>query len=433
LELQKKKNEIESLQKEKLMKLKFIANGIEGNPFKLEKLENKLNTKIFPTSVVNNLEKIDNDLTSFVFSYFDKNKDNIISLYDGKMSQNTKKLMSRYEVYNILMSKGFRGFIMKTKKLQFYNPKTASNSISIIQSHLNKKIQIESNSKTIIQKKPLNLENNDLKQTKRKKRMSSIENLFNLTNYPNSQKEGDIIKKRINFLKRKKNKFKNYNFNFPLSRDKESKRNKLIKEIFSSFTLNKTKSKENKKFKYKLKKKFKDLEIDFERKNLDKRLMTKNYLRKYSYYDKLSERELKFQKDLLYFKSNNTLYNTKSKLEEKNGIIGKDDLSNISLIVKERAKEKAKPVVEENLIDIDLLKDSFGTKQNKVSLKMKSAMSSVISKYINERKSLTEKENLLKIVKIKKNNEKKLLFLDNSINIINKNISKVKYIMRKHK
>ena len=433
LELQKKKNEIESLQKEKLMKLKFIANGIEGNPFKLEKLENKLNTKIFPTSVVNNLEKIDNDLTSFVFSYFDKNKDNIISLYDGKMSQNTKKLMSRYEVYNILMSKGFRGFIMKTKKLQFYNPKTASNSISIIQSHLNKKIQIESNSKTIIQKKPLNLENNDLKQTKRKKRMSSIENLFNLTNYPNSQKEGDIIKKRINFLKRKKNKFKNYNFNFPLSRDKESKSNKLIKEIFPSFTLNKTKSKGNKKFKYKLKKKFKDLEIDFERKNLDKRLMTKNYLRKYSYYDKLSERELKFQKDLLYFKSNNTLYNTKSKLEEKNGILGKDDLSNISLIVNERAKEKAKPVVEENLIDIDLLKGSFGPRQNKISLKMKSAMSSVITNYINERKNQTEKERLVNNKKIKKDNEKKLFYLDDSINNINNNISKIKYLILKSK
>jgi hypothetical protein len=33
---------------------------------------------------------------------------------------------------------------------------------------------------------------------------------------------------------------------------------------------------------------------------------------------------------------------------------------------------------------------------------MKSAMSSVISKYIKERKSHTENENLLKIVKIKK-------------------------------
>ena len=161
--------------------------------------------------------------------------------------------------------------------------------------------------------------------------------------------------------------------------------------------------------------------------------MTKNYLRKYSYYDKLSERELKFQKDLLYFKSNNTLYNTKSKLEEKNGIIGKDDLSNISLIVKERAKEKAKPVVEENLIDIDLLKGSFGPRQNKISLKMKSAMSSVITNYINERKNQTEKERLVNNKKIKKDNEKKLFYLDDSINNINNNISKIKYLILKSK
>ena len=419
------------MQKEKLMKLKFIANGIEGNPFKLEKLENKLNTKIFPTSVVNNLEKIDNDLTSFVFSYFDKNKDSIISSYDGKISQNTKKIMSRYEVYNILMSKKFRGFTMKTKKLQFYNPKTASNSITIIQSHLNKKIKIESNKKTIIEKNQLNLENNDKKKPIKDITINS--DIFNLTNYTNSGKEKELIKNKIDFLKRKKNKFKINNFKLPLSQDKAREKNKLIREIFPSFTLNKTKNKGSKKFKYKLNKKFKELEIDFERKNLDKKLMTKNYLKKYSYNDKLSEKELKFQKELLYFKSGNTLYNTRSKIEDKNGILGKDDLANISLIVNERAKEKAKPVIEENLIDIDLLKGSFGTRQNKITMKMKSAMSSVIKDYINERKNQTEKEKLVNKNKIKKDNEKKLFYLDDSINNINNEISKIKYLVSNSK
>ena len=412
LELQKKKEEMKLLQKEKLIRLKFIANGIGEDPFKVEKLENKLNKKNFLSSAIDNLENIDNELSSLVFTLFNRNKQNNISTNKHKVSQNTKKIMSRYELYNILMSKKFRGFIMQNKKLQFYNPKTTSDSISIIHSHLNKKIKIESNSKSM-----------------------NSRNLFKLTNLTNDDNEKKIIKKKISYFKRKASKYKlsKYNnFKFTLTRDKDEPNERKTK-IYPSFTLNMTKSKSNKNFTYKLKKKFNELEIDFEKKNLDKIFMTKNYLRKYSYYDKLSDKELKYQKELLYLKSDNNLYNSRNNTEEKNGILDKGDLINLSLIVNERAKEKAKISTEENLIDIDLLKDSFGTKQNKVSLKMKSAMSSVISKYINERKSLTEKENLLKIVKIKTNNEKKLLYLDNSINIINKNISKVKYFMRKHK
>ena len=415
LELQKKKEEIKLLQKEKLMKLKFIANGIGVNPIKLEKLENKLNKNNFLSTAINNLENIDNELSSLVFTVLNKNKENKISSNEHKISQNTKKIMSRYELYNILMSKKFRGFIMKTKKLQFYNPKTASNSISIIQSHLNKKIKIESNSKSM-----------------------NSRNLFKLTNHTNDNNEKKIIKKKINSFKRKISKFKlnkynNFKFTLTKDKDEENERKNRKNKIYPFFTLNITKSKSNKNFNYKLKKKFNELEIDFEKKNLDKNLMTKSYLKKYSYYDRLSDKELKYQKELLYIKSDNNLYNSRNNTEEKNGILGKDDLINISLIVNERAKDKAKSLKEDNLIDINLLKDSFGAKQNKISVKMKSAMSSVISKYIKERKSHTENENLLKIVKIKKNNEKKLLNLDYSINIINNNISKIKYLMRKNK
>ena len=415
LELQKKKEEIKLLQKEKLMKLKFIANGIGVNPIKLEKLENKLNKNNFLSTAINNLVNIDNELSSLVFTVLNKNKGNKISSNEHKISQNTKKIMSRYELYNILMSKKFRGFIMKTKKLQFYNPKTASNSISIIQSHLNKKIKIESNSKSM-----------------------NSRNLFKLANHTNDNNEKKIIKKKINSFKRKISKFKlnkynNFKFTLTKDKDEENERKNRKNKIYPFFTLNITKSKSNKNFNYKLKKKFNELEIDFEKKNLDKNLMTKSYLKKYSYYDRLSDKELKYQKELLYIKSDNNLYNSRNNTEEKNGILGKDDLINISLIVNERAKDKAKSLKEDNLIDINLLKDSFGAKQNKISVKMKSAMSSVISKYIKERKSHTENENLLKIVKIKKNNEKKLLNLDYSINIINNNISKIKYLMRKNK
>jgi hypothetical protein len=60
-------------------------------------------------------------------------------------------------------------------------------------------------------------------------------------------------------------------------------------------------------------------------------------------------------------------------------------------------------------------------------------MSSVITNYINERKNQTEKERLVNNKKIKKDNEKKLFYLDDSINNINNNISKIKYLILKSK
>ena len=150
----------------------------------------------------------------------------------------------------------------------------------------------------------------------------------------------------------------------------------------------------------------------------------------YSYYDKLADKELQFQKKLLYFKYNNDLYNTKDKIEEKNGVIERDYLYNMSLIIKERAKDRLKPDVEENLIDLELLKDSFGTKQNKISLKMKSAMSTVINKYINEKRARSKKENLVNVGRIQKGNKKKLVYLDNSINGIDYSISQIKALLK---
>ena len=74
------------------------------------------------------------------------------------------------------------------------------------------------------------------------------------------------------------------------------------------------------------------------------------------------------QKLILYFKHNNTLYNKKRSVEEKDGVIGKDDITNISLIINENAR--VKPTVEEKISELNLLKDSFASKENKMSVKM---------------------------------------------------------------
>ena len=430
LEMQRKKEEYELLQNEKSMKLKYIASGLGSDPFKLEAMENKLNKKIFPSSVVNNLEKIDDELTSFVFSYFHKNKKDNISSYNNKMSTNTKKNLSRYKIYNILMSKNFREFIMKNEKLQFYNPKTGSNSISIFQRHLNNKMKIESKSKkmSVTPRKSLKLITNFTESSKTDRRLNTNDNFFSITTSPNSQRENEKIKDKISYFQRQKIKFRNNDLKFLLSKENANTERNSKKKI--NLSSNFTKSSFKKKFKLKLNKNYNELESDFERKNMDKNLMTKNYLRKYAYYDKLSDKELKFQKEILHFKYNNTLYNKTRTIEEKNGIIGKDDLVNISLIINEKAK--AKPVVDKNVIQLNLIKDSFGTKQNQISMKMKSAMSSVISKYISERKSRVNKQSLIDSDRIKKLNVKELLILDNSIRNINNNISQMKFFIAKN-
>ena len=430
LEMQRKKEEYELLQNEKSMKLKYIASGLGSDPFKLEAMENKLNKKIFPSSVVNNLEKIDDELTSFVFSYFHKNKKDNISSYSNKMSTNTKKNLSRYKIYNILMSKNFREFIMKNEKLQFYNPKTGSNSISIFQRHLNNKMKIESKSKkmSVTPRKSLKLITNFTESSKTDRRLNTNDNFFSITTSPNSQRENEKIKDKIFYFQRQKIKFRNNDLKFLLSKENANTERNSKKKI--NLSSNFTKSSFKKKFKLKLNKNYNELESDFERKNMDKNLMTKNYLRKYAYYDKLSDKELKFQKEILHFKYNNTLYNKTRTIEEKNGIIGKDDLANISLIINEKAK--AKPVVDKNVIQLNLIKDSFGTKQNQISMKMKSAMSSVISKYISERKSRVNKQSLIDSDRIKKLNVKELYILDNSIRNINNNISQMKFFIAKN-
>ena len=106
----------------------------------------------------------------------------------------------------------------------------------------------------------------------------------------------------------------------------------------------------------------------------------------------------------------------------------KDGLANISLIISEKAKENA--INKENLINIDLIKDAFEDKQNKMSLKMKSAMSIVINRYINMKTSRSKKENLVNVERIQQNNKKKLLYLDNFINSIDYNISSIKKLLK---
>lgn len=446
MQRQKKLDQLKRLQKyqlmqnEKQIRLKLISNGYIGDPFKYNKLEEKLDKLLFPTSIQNDLDKIDDELISFVFTYYNKN--NIITPYRNKISSNTKKLISRYELYNILMSKEFRDFVMKNKKLQFNNPKKGSESISIIQRYLNNKMEIKFENKQ---------RNNTHKKTfKYMEKSNNSLNLLNLkinnevndgtktltfpTTCPNSNRD---IEKEDKQIIATENNIKNIDKNIKIKSNcstlpntgryltSRNERNNYLPIYLISKSRNMTTSKKKNNWKNNLN----ELECDFERKNFDKNLMTKNYLNKHSYYEKLSNKELKFQKAMLNFRSNNTLYNSKRPLEGKEAqVMSKEEIINKFNIIREDVKENTKVIVKDK--ELELLKDSFISGDNNISVKVKSAMSKVINKYIKERKKKNAQKNykIFNSEEIKHLNEKNILQLDYSIKNINNNISHIRIL-----
>ena len=434
LENLKRKQKYQLLQNEKQIRLKLIASGYRGDPFKYNKLEEKLDKLLLPSSILYALDKIDDELMSFVYTYYNQNKKNKTTSFKNRISISTKKLISRYELYNILMSKDFRDFLMKTKKLQFNNPKKGSESISIIQRFLNNKMEIQSeikqrnrtHKKTIKVDKSLNSMNTLNIKTKDKtndktntltipttdqnsNRDEEKEKFFTLEN--NNRKRKKSLRLKLMSLPKQDNS--------TMSRNTLNNGSSSLRYILKSKNLSTSRKRKNMGIN--------ELECDFERKNFDKNLMTKNYLKKYHYYENLSNKELKLHKHLLEFRNNNILYNPKRASEDKESkVITREEINNIFLFINEDVKEKTNTGVKDD--DLEMLKDSFANgDNNKMDIKVKSSMSKVINKYILERKKLLQKKNvkILNDEEIKQLNEKNLLQLNYSIKNINSNISHI--------
>ena len=428
LEELKRLQKYQLLQNEKQIKLKLIANGYIGDPYKYNKLEQKIEKMLFPSSIQNDLDKIDDELISFVFTYFNKNKSHEgNSIYKNRMSLNTKKIISRYELYNILMSKDFRDFVMKTKKLQFNNPKKGSESISTIQRYLNNKMEIKiDRSKT--HKKTLRHHDRPLNNTMNTKR-NKINDIISTSPNSNREEECEIKFTLPSNIENKKSKRK-LKIKSLISLNDKIKANTIRNEMYNgspSFRLSKSKNISTSK---KKKKYLNELECDFERKNFDKNLMTKNYLKKYAYYENLSNKEIKLQKAFLDFRGSNTLYHMRRASEEKeNKVITKEEINNKFLVINEAVKENTKVIVKDE--ELEMLKETFASgDDNKIGVKMKSAMSKVIHKYILERKKKQQKKNtkILNVDEIKHNNEKNILELNYTIKNINNSITHVRHL-----
>ena len=242
-----------------------------------------------------------------------------------------------------------------------------------------------------------------------------------------SKREKKLI---LSHLRERKNKEKKIKFNLnhltSPSQNNPDSRNKINLKLSSSNRIVKALSTKTRK-KIRISN-MNELECDFERKNFDKNLMTENYLKKYSYYQNMSNKELKLHKIFLDFRNSNTLFNSKKTLEENDiKLITKEEIMNKFLMINEQVKEKENIVSKDE--GIKMIKDSFISGNNEMSSKMKSAMSKVISKYISERKKKGKK--VIKILndeQVKHINEKNILELDYSIKNINNKLLQIRQV-----
>ena len=171
------------------------------------------------------------------------------------------------------------------------------------------------------------------------------------------------------------------------------------------------------------------LQNDFERKYLDKHLLSKKYFKKFFYLDSLTSKELSFQKKMLDLKDNNSkLYFDDHKKEFVND--GK--------MAREEAYKKYMELNNKAMVEVQKVQnDDYMNEKNDVNIFDNSNnVLKVLNKYI-----LSSKEKRVKKFKIysesynniKINNEHKLLSLNNGIKELNYEISFKNKKLQTHK
>jgi len=440
LERKKKPSEIE---KDKKKKLKLIANGFNQNIYKYEPLENNIYNSILTTKIQNNINRLDSELISVIYKEDKQNKS------DKRISKETKKNLCQLKVYDILMSNNFREYILKNKYFEFNNPKKEKESIEKLQKYLNRRIKMNKTSKILFSKNKKNnsFNKNILLQNQNNKTYKLLVNLKNKKSILlNKIKADRISKNKKNILNHKlsltprndcinryslkqkinKEKYNNlYNTEVKNTNNSDSKKILIPKIIRNgsadNLYISSYNDKKNQIDKDKPKKVLFNskswLENDFEKKNLDKKLLSKNYFKKFFYLDSLTDKELSFQKKILNLKGNNSklFFGDYTKELKNQGKISKEDTYREYLLVNHKAVKEANKYqiggLREEKSDYNIFDNSH-------------TLIKVLNKYITsskEKKLQNMKDYSESCKNINKNNEDKILNLNKGIKEI-KNI-----------
>ena len=468
----------EAKSKEKKLKLKMISSGIVPDTYNLVKIQQKIYNEILTPANQRLIDKLDDEIISYVY----KNKQsgnegdkkesiekkiNLSKKYgrtEKRMpSMEIMKNLCHYKMYNSLMTNDFKEFLLNNKKLKFNDPQYQKTSLDKIQKYLNRKMEIDSNAE---KEKENKAKNNN--KTKEKDKEKEKESIYALKTETNASSENNFKTKIINLkANNKKIKYKlnlklnditkddtfdsnsmnytrkkittnrpsttNNKHSFIISRDKKEKSLKsndkrnntyyTYTELFNNYKNNKNKNKK----KITL---MNHKSINVEMNKLDKYIFNNKYFKEYVYFDKLTNKELSFQKQFLESKNNNSKMYFKGFDNElfNNGKISREEIYNSFLILNNNATAK------EIIYDKDLknkekkrriIGNVFKSVNNKVKggKEVKNAMKKVLDRYINQQKgeknSQNRKKNMISVEEINKKNEYSLMQLNDNINEIN--------------
>ena len=458
----------ENISKEKKHKLKLISSGISPETENLAKIQNKLYNEILTPANQQLIDKLDDEIISYVYkdkqNGNDKKDLNEKKLNINKKSENLeKKLPSmeimknlcHYKMYNSLLTNEFKEFLLNNKKLKFNNPQCQKRSLDKIQKYLNRKMEIGSNeekenknknvnkekekesiyilktettasSENNIKPKILNLKTNNNKKIKYKLNLK----LKDIT------KDNTFESNSINYTRKKivsdTPSTVNNKHSFIISRDKTNEKSKNpngkknitfynYTEIFNNYKNNKNKKKIIS---------ISHKSISVEKSKLDKYIFNKKYFKEYAYFDKLTNKELSFQKQFLESKKNNSKMYFKGFDNElfNNGKISRDEIYNSFLILNDIATAKNSNYEKDIKDKMNKQQKIIGhvfksvTKKMKEGKEVKNAMKKVLDRYINAKKNDNNekrKKNMIYVEEINKKNEYSIMQLNDNIKEIN--------------
>jgi len=474
----------------KKYKLKLVSSGLTSQIEKCKMIENKLYTQILTKKNQALIDKLDSELVSYAYKddkklrKREKNNNSIKlnskskSSKKNKKKENTEKKLpsinimknlSRFKIYNSLMSSDFRDFIANNNKLAFNNPEHLKSSMEKIQRYFNHKIEMDSKvdktdkdkTEFIPQDIPIFLKTeNDANKSKNSKTPNKINTKINKNNKLLTKREFSVEQispdlSKINniystpksrptttkfdkrnlflnininsigdkYMKKRNNTFSNYNCICNYRSNSNANFNKKYQD---SKSLN-IKSKSSSGF-----------GSDFDIRKFDKYTFSKNYFQKYQYLENLTNKELDFQKKFLEMKNNNSKLYFKRFYDELNtdGTFSNDELYKSFLILHNNATYRA-----ENFNDYKAGNDANkptkiignifksvtkGTKEGRYA---KNILKRVFQKYIKEKKKNQEKKKLVSNeVIVRRNHDSIMMLSDNIKTLNNKLISKKKAI-----
>jgi len=360
-----KKNEQKKELYEKRKKLKLISSGLNGDEKRFNQIENNIYKNILTPKKQKLIRKLDKALMSLAYS----EKKAIKKKGPKKnLSLSIMDNLCHYNLYDKLMSKKYHEFLMINDNLKISNPKDQEEFLQSINSYLTSTMEIkphnDNKNKPIIIYREQKIKNSlssgnifnskgkiSSAKTPRNMQFEQYKNIFdypkNYTTYNNKNNKKIIFKKnnsfaslKIDIPKKANNNYNCHTMNKSLSETYITSRTRTTNMIISKYKSNIF---SNSKSTIK-NRNYTDNEniINLKKNNTKKHYLSPKYFNKYMYLDKLTKKELDFQKVILSLKSNNSklYYNDYYKELFINGKNKEEEQNQYYMFVKEKINQK---------------------------------------------------------------------------------------------